>query len=150
MTVFFGKCALPERAEMDFVGAAFRDLAREAVKAGVVIGFENTLNAEDNARVQYQVNSPAFKIWYDVGNATNLVNVDAAKELRWLGRERLCQLHFKDAGYLGEGKVDFPAVLAALDAIGFAGYTHLETNSPSKDMQSDLARNLSYLQKLME
>jgi L-ribulose-5-phosphate 3-epimerase len=149
MVVFFGKCSLLTRAEMDYVVAPFKDLAKEAEKAGVIIGFENLLNAEDNARVMDQVGSKAFKIWYDVGNSTNQVNVDAAKEIRWLGRDRICALHFKDKGYLGEGKVDMPAVLASLSAIGYKGYANLETSSPSGQMEADVKRNLAYLMKLM-
>jgi sugar phosphate isomerase/epimerase len=95
------------------------------------------------------VKSRAFRIWYDVGNSTNQVGVDAAEEIRLLGRDRICQLHFKDTGYLGEGKVNFPAILKALDDVGYRGFANLETTSPSKQMEPDLRRNLEYLRKLM-
>lgn len=119
MTVFFGKCSVANRQELDYVAGVFKELAPEAERAGVILGFENLLNAEDNARAMDRVASRAFKIYYDVGNATNMVGVDAPKEIRWLGKDRICQFHFKDKGYLGEGKVDFPAVLRAVAAIGF-------------------------------
>ena len=150
MVVFFGKCALASRAEMDTAAGAFRELAPEAQKAGVVIGFENLLNADDNTRVLDQVNSPAFRIWYDVGNSTNQVGVDAAREIRSLGRDRICALHFKDQGYLGEGKVDYPAILQSLWDIRFRGFANLETSSPSGQVEADLKRNLAYLHKLMQ
>jgi L-ribulose-5-phosphate 3-epimerase len=149
MTVFFGKCSLENRAEMDTVAGAFRELAPEAEKAGVVLGFENLLNAGDNARVVDQVRSRAFRIWYDVGNATNMVGVDAPTEIRRLGRDVICALHFKDKGYLGEGKVDYPAVLKALDDIRYEGFTYLETSAPSGQMEPDLRRNLEFLRRLM-
>jgi sugar phosphate isomerase/epimerase len=148
MTVFFGKCSVQNRQELDAVAGVFKELAPEAEKAGVILGFENLLNAEDNARAMDRVASSAFKIYYDVGNSTSTVGVDAAKEIRWLGRDRICQFHFKDQGYLGEGKVDFPAVLAAIDAIGFEGYANLETGAPSGNLEADLQRNLDYLRKL--
>ena len=72
-----------------------------------------------------------------------------AEEIRKLGRERICQFHFKDKGYLGEGKVDFPAILAAIRAIGFEGWANLETGSPSGDADADTRRNLKYLEALM-
>lgn len=149
MTVFFGKCALESRREVEFVADVFRELAREAEKAGVILGFENLLTAEENARAMDRVASSAFKIYYDVGNSANRVGVDPAKEIRFLGRERICQFHFKDQGYLGQGKVDFPAVLDAIAAIGFAGYANLETNAPSGDADADLKRNLDYLRGLL-
>jgi L-ribulose-5-phosphate 3-epimerase len=148
MTVFFGKCSVLNRVELDYTADVFKELAPEAERAGILLGFENLLNAEDNARALDRVGSKAFKVYYDVGNSTNMVGVDAAKEIRWLGRDRICQLHFKDKGYLGQGKVDFPAVLAALRDIGFAGYANLETNSPSGSMADDLKKNLSYLRSL--
>ena len=36
---------------MDYVGDALRDLAPEATKAGVILGLENTISAEDNVRI---------------------------------------------------------------------------------------------------
>lgn len=149
MTVFFGKCSVLNRQELDTVAGAFRELAPEAERAGVILGFENLLNAEDNARAMDRVGSKVFKIYYDVGNATNMVGVDAAKEIRWLGAERICQLHFKDKGYLGEGKVNFPGVLGALREIGFRGFANLETGAPSGSMAGDLQRNVAYLRGLM-
>lgn len=148
MTVFFGKCSLYNRAEMDVVAGAFRELALEASKAGVVLGFENLLNAADNARVMDQVASDAFQIWYDVGNSTNQVGSDAATEIRDLGKRRICALHFKDRGYLGEGKVDYPSILRALDDIRYEGYAYLETSAPSGQMEPDLRRNLDFLRRL--
>jgi sugar phosphate isomerase/epimerase len=74
---------------------------------------------------------------------------NAAAEIRRLGRERICQFHFKDKGYLGEGKVDFPAILAAIHDIGFRGWANLETNAPSGDVDADVKRNLGYLQGLL-
>ncbi|HVX67876.1 MAG TPA: sugar phosphate isomerase/epimerase family protein, partial [Bryobacteraceae bacterium] len=150
MTVFFGQCSLTSPAEIDTVADIFKELAPEAKRAGVILGFENLLKAEDNARALDRVASDAFKIYYDVGNSTNTVGVDAAREIRWLGRDRICQFHFKDKGYLGQGKVDFPAVLAAVDAIGFRGYANLETNAPSGNTADDLKRNIAYLRGLQK
>ena len=52
MTVFFGKCALLSRAETDYAIDAFRELAQEAARAKIVIGFENVLLADENLRGQ--------------------------------------------------------------------------------------------------
>src|SRR5947208_797560 len=41
MTVFFGKCQVLQRAELDYAIGQFRELAAEAERAGIVIGFEN-------------------------------------------------------------------------------------------------------------
>ncbi|MCW5976659.1 MAG: sugar phosphate isomerase/epimerase [Bryobacteraceae bacterium] len=148
MTVFFGKCSVLNANELVYVSGLFKELAREAEKAGVILGFENLLSAEGNMRAVDLVGSEAFKIYYDVGNSTNRVGVDAPAEIRRMGKDRICQFHFKDEGYLGAGKVNFPAVLDAIHAIGFQGFANLETNSPSGSMENDLRRNLKYLEGL--
>jgi len=149
MTVFFGKCELLSRQETDSAIAAFKELVQEAARAKIVIGFENVLLADENVRAHDLIASPWFKIFYDVGNLTNMKGQNAAAEIRRLGRERICQFHFKDKGYLGEGKVDFPAILAAIHDIGFRGWANLETNAPSGDVDADVKRNLGYLQGLL-
>lgn len=148
MTVFFGKCSVLNRAELEYVAAQFKDLAAEASRAGIIIGFENLLNAEDNMRAYDLVASPAFKIYYDIGNSTNVGGFDVPREIRWLGRDRICQFHVKDKGYLGEGKVDVAAAVQAMRDIGFNGFANLETTSPSGDVEKDTLRQFAYLQAL--
>ena len=149
MLVFFGKCAVEGAADLDAVTGPLKELAPEAKKAGLVLGFENTLSARDNARVLDRVASDALKVFYDVGNSTNLGGFDVPAEIRWLGRDRICQFHLKDKGYMGEGKVDFPAIMQAIKEIGFRGYVVLETTSPSGAVEDDLKRNLAYTRRLI-
>jgi L-ribulose-5-phosphate 3-epimerase len=47
-----------------------KELAPEAERAGVILGFENTSSGADNRYAIDKVNSNAFKVWYDVGNST--------------------------------------------------------------------------------
>jgi L-ribulose-5-phosphate 3-epimerase len=148
MTVFFGKCEVLPRPELDTVIGAFREMAPHAERAGVILGFENTSSGDDNRYAVDRVASKAFKVWYDVGNST-YNGYDVPNEIRMLGRDRICQFHFKDKGYLGEGKVDYPPILRAIHDIGFQGYANLETGAPSDDVRADATRNLRYLQKLM-
>jgi L-ribulose-5-phosphate 3-epimerase len=148
MTVFFGKCQVLQRPELDYVVDRFRELAPHAERAGVILGFENTSSGEDNRYAVDKVASNAFKVWYDVGNST-YNGYDVPKEIRMLGRDRICQFHFKDHGYLGEGKVNYPPILRAIAAIGFKGYANLETTSPSGSVEADTKRNLAYLRRLM-
>lgn len=149
MTVFFGKCSVLNRTELEYVAGLFKDLAKEAQRAGIILGFENLLSAEDNMRAYDLVASPAFKIYYDIGNSTNVGGFDVPKEIRYLGRDRICQFHIKDKGYLGEGKVDVAGAIQAMKEIGFSGFANLETASPSGDVEKDTARNLSYLRGLL-
>lgn len=148
MLVFFGKCQVLQRDELDRTIAILRELAPEAERSGITLGFENTSSGADNRYALDQVKSKAFRVWYDVGNST-YNGYDVPAEIRALGRDRICMFHIKDRGYLGEGKVDIPAVLRAIDDIGFDGYANLETTSPSGDVEADTRRNFDYLRKLM-
>lgn len=145
---FFGKGALTTRAEMDYVGDVLRELAPEAEKAKVVLGLENTISAEDNLRIVERARSKAVRVYYDVGNSTNN-GFDVPREIQRLESKYICQFHLKDnPHYLGEGRVDMEAVLRAIRDIGYRGWANLETSSPSKSVEADMKRNLTYIRRL--
>ena len=148
MLVFFGKCQVLQRAELDHIIGLLKEVTPEAERAGVVLGFENTSSGEDNRYAFDKVNSKAFKVWYDIGNST-YNGYDVPKEIRALGRDRICMFHIKDKGYLGEGQVNVPGALQAIGDIGFQGLAYLETGSPSGNPEADTKRNADYLRKLM-
>ena len=144
---FFGPGALKTQAEMDVVGDALKELGPDAQKAGIILGLEDTISAKDNVRIMERSQSPAVLTYYDVGNSTqNGFNV--VEEIRWLGNDRICEMHLKDnPHYLGEGKIDFPGVIAAMTAIGFDKWAELETDAP-KDLKGDMRRNLGFIRGL--
>jgi L-ribulose-5-phosphate 3-epimerase len=146
---FFGRGGLVTHAEMDYVGDALKELAPAAEKAGVIFGLENTISAEDNVRILDRVKSKAVLVYYDVGNSMG-GHFDVVKEIRWLGKQRICQFHLKDnPHYLGEGSIDFPAVMQAIADIRFEGFANLETSCPSKSVEQDMRRNLQFVRALM-
>jgi len=146
---FFGKWALQTDAEKQYTGDALRDLAPEAEKAGVILGLENTISAEDNVRIMDRARSKNVLVYYDVGNSTNN-GFDILKEIRWLGRDRICQIHLKDnPNYLGEGKIQFAPVMAAIREIGFTAWANLETDTKAgSTVEADMRRNLAYIKGL--
>ena len=85
--------------------------------------------------------SKAVLTYYDVGNS-NRNGFDVVKEIRWLGKDRICQIHLKDKTYIGEGPIDFPAVMKAITDIGYSGFANLETSAPSGSIEDDMRRNL--------
>lgn len=147
---FFGPAAIDNQSERERVGDMLKEFGPEAAKAGIVLGLENTLSAEDNARLLERAGSKSISVYYDVGNSTHIGGFDAPKEIRWLGKDRICQIHLKDKGYLGEGKINFPDVMRAIREIGFRGFANLETSSPSGSVEGDVLRNLAYLRGVMQ
>lgn len=145
---FFGKCELLTPQDMDATADALKEVVKQAEKAGVTLGLENTISAKDNVRIMDRVGSPAVKVYYDVGNSTQWGH-NILEEISWLGASRICQFHLKDKGFLGEGKIDFPQVMNRIMGLGFNGFANLETDAPSGSVEADMKRNLAYVQKLM-
>lgn len=147
---FFGKGALQNQAEMDYVGDVLRELAPEAVKTGVILGLEDTISARDNVRIMERTKSPAVLTYYDVGNSTK-GGFNVVEEIRWLGAGRICEVHLKDnPHFLGQGTIDFPAVVDALADVGFRAWAELETDCPTGSVEKDMATNLAYIRGVME
>jgi len=146
---FFGKQQIKEKDEQKAVAERLKPLAPLAEKAGVILGLEDTISAEENAWIMDQVGSPAVKVYYDVGNSFNQ-KYDIYKEIVWLGKDRVCQLHIKDnPSYLGKGQIDMPRYVEAVLKSGFEGWAVLETSSPSKNIKDDMVINSTYLRGLL-
>jgi L-ribulose-5-phosphate 3-epimerase len=146
---FFGKWGLQTPAEMNYVGDALRELAPEAEKAGVILGLEDEISAEDNVRIMDRSDSKNVLVYYDVGNSTK-AGFDVVKEIRWLGKDRICQFHLKDnPHFLGEGQIKFEPILHAIHDIGFSGFANLETNARRDAVEADMRRNLMFIRSVM-
>ena len=105
-------------------------VAPKAEKADVVLGIESWLSARDHIRILDAVGSRHVQVYYDVANSTQM-GYDIVAEIRQLGRDRICELHAKENGYLlGQGRIDFAAVRNALDDIGYTGWLQIEGAVP--------------------
>jgi L-ribulose-5-phosphate 3-epimerase len=147
---FFGRWALKTGAEMDRVGDILRELAPEAEKAKAILGLEDTISAADNVRIMERSRSPNVLTFYDVGNSTK-AGFDVVKEIRWLGKQRICQFHFKDNPHLlGEGPIRFVPIVQAIRDIGFSGWANLETDVQPNRLDADMQRNLRYVRRIVD
>ncbi len=147
---FFGKGELrmdvPE--EVQRVVEVLKEAGPRAAAGGVTLGLENTLSADDNLALLEKIGSPGVMVYYDIGNSFSRGR-DIPAEIRKLGSGRICQFHIKDnPGLLGQGKMDLPAVAAAIRDIGYRGWLVLETASPSGDVEQDTRTNLAYVKKV--
>lgn len=147
---FFGKWAIKSDAELAHVGDALRELAPDAERAGIILGLEDTISAEDNVRIMDLSRSPNVKVYYDVGNST-VAGFDVVKEIRWLGKDRICQFHFKDnPHFMGEGSIQFAPVVQAIKDIGWTGWANLETDARPGHLDADLERNREYIRGIID
>lgn len=150
MLPFFGKGDLRnDKKGLDVVVERLKGVAPKAEKAGVVIGLESWLSAEQNMDIINRVGSPAVKVYYDVGNSHKR-GYDIYKEIRSLGAENLCEFHAKDYGNLfGEGKVDFKKVRLAMDDAGYRGWIQIEGAKPL-GLEASYRHNAKYLRSIFQ
>lgn len=147
---FFGRWAIQGDAEIAHVGDALRELAPEAERAGVILGLEDTISAEDNVRIMEMSRSRNVLVYYDVGNSTK-AGFDVVKEIRWLGKDRICQFHLKDnPHFLGEGTIPFTPVVQTIRDLGWQGWANLETDARPGNLDADMRRNLGYIQRVLD
>jgi L-ribulose-5-phosphate 3-epimerase len=148
MLPFFGRGDLRD----DEVGAAvvverLKRVAPKAEKAGVIIGLESQLSAEQHLDIINRVGSPAVKVYYDVGNS-HKNGYDIYEEIRMLGSRHLCEFHAKDYRHLfGQGKVDFEEVRRAMDDAGYRGWIQIEGARPL-GLEASYRHNAEYLRSI--
>jgi L-ribulose-5-phosphate 3-epimerase len=135
-----------------------------AEAAGVTLAIENNiqpflLRAVDLARMVDEVASPAFRVYYDVGN-TSWIGADPAAEIVELG-DRIAQFHFKNRTSLRgtpgsevvsvnmPGIVQFEPVMRAIKEIGFDGRFVVEVPTLNKDADFVAQENYAALKQLL-
>jgi len=125
----------------------FKALAKTAEKHEVNLDLETSFDADRLQTIIDRVGSERIKVYYDTSNQTNR-GYDVPAELRRLGAQ-IGMIHAKDTdqSMLGQGKVDFPGVDAAMRKIGYDGYIVLETPA-TDDPASAHSQNLAFIRKL--
>lgn len=148
LLAFFGKGDLRDDTQgMDRVVQRLKKVTPRAEDAGVILGIESWLNAEQHLEIIDRVDSPALQVYYDVGNSLHC-KYDIYAEIRQLG-DQICEFHAKDYENLfGQGSVDFPEVRRAMDEIGYRGWIQLEPVKYPKGREQTFRLNTQYLRKI--
>lgn len=127
--------------------AAFARSQRCRAKVGMESVGRTGRSADQALAMIEAVGSPMLGVYYDVGNA-DYQSFDPIAEIRQLGKH-IVQIHVKEIGAeMGEGKLDFPAIFAAIKGIAYDGYLVLETES-GDDPAGSAARNLDFVRSLL-
>ncbi|HZP00147.1 MAG TPA: sugar phosphate isomerase/epimerase family protein [Terriglobia bacterium] len=145
LVAFFGKGDLKgDKPGTDAVVERLKRLAPQAEKAGVVLGFESWLSADEHMAILDRVGSPALKVYYDVGNSHKM-GYDIYKEIRFLGKH-ICEFHAKDYDDLyGKGTINFPEVRRAMDDIGYRGWIQIEGTKFPLGVEESVEYDAKYL-----
>lgn len=150
LLAFFSKGDLrDDAAGVDEVVRRLKAVAPKAEKAGVILGLESWLSAQQHLEILERVGSTAVQVYYDVCNSSDR-GYDIYKEIRALGK-RICEFHAKENGsLLGQGKVDFQKVRAALDDIGYQGWVQIEgAVPPGKPLLESYQANCKFLRGIL-
>ncbi|MFO1498909.1 MAG: sugar phosphate isomerase/epimerase family protein [Verrucomicrobiota bacterium] len=150
LLAFFSKGDLKgDKPGTDEVVRRLRQVAPKAEKAGVVLGVESWLSAEEQMDILQRVGSPSVQVYYDVANSHQM-GYDIYREIRWLGRKHICEFHMKENGaLLGQGVVDFGRVREALDDIGYEGWMQIEGAVPAgQEMFESYQKNCAFLKRV--
>lgn len=144
-----GELKADNETDMQRVIDVLKELAPRAEKAGAVLGLETYLPLKAHLRILDAVQSPALQVYYDFYNLCVTKNNDFVEDLKTLGRDRICEVHFKEGpDPLGSGAIDWQRVADTLVDIEYKNWVVLETSAPSNDVVADARRNLKYAEEL--
>jgi sugar phosphate isomerase/epimerase len=149
LLAFFGNGDLRgDKEGTDEVVKRLKAAAPKAEEAGVVLGIESWLSAEEHLAILDRVGSPSVQVYYDVGNSHHIGH-DIYAEIPQLGAERICEFHAKDYDDLyGKGSIDFPRVREAVDAIGYRGWIVIEGIELPLGLEESIRYDAEYLRKI--
>jgi L-ribulose-5-phosphate 3-epimerase len=145
---FFGKADLRnDPPGIEAVTRALKRLAPQAEKAGVILGLESWLSAEEHLKIIKDVGSSAVRVYYDVGNAQE-AGYNFSKEIGLLGGQ-ICEVHAKDYQDLyGKGSMDFLEVRRALENIGYTGWLVIEGTKTPLGIEPSIRYDRDYLRTI--
>jgi L-ribulose-5-phosphate 3-epimerase len=125
-----------------------REVAPKAEKAGIYLGIESWLSAEEHMRILDSVGSSHVKVYYDVANSHKM-GYNIYQEIRSLGKH-ICEFHAKENGVLlGKGAIDFQQVRQAMDDIGYKGWLQIEgAVPPGATMLDSYKSNQAFLRSI--
>lgn len=151
LLAFFNKGDLKEdEAGRQEVIRRLKKVVPKAEKAGVILGIESLLSADEHLAIIDAVGSKNVRIYYDVANSHKM-GYNIYEEMERLGNEYICEVYAKEKGsLLGQGKIDFPRVKQILDDINYDGWVIIEASVPNgADMLESYQANNRYLRKIL-
>ena len=122
---------------------------------GLVIGIRTGLSAKEDIKLLEQINSEGIQIYFSVQEALDNKR-DLYKELKTLGRKRICQIHISetDGVTLPHSKnIDMHRVKEQLDKMGWRGWLVVERSRDAGDVRNvkkNFGMNIRYLKEVFQ
>lgn len=127
-----------------------KKVAPKAEKAGIILGIESWLSADEHLHIIESVGSKNVRVYYDVANSHKM-GYDIYEEMQRLGKEYICEVHAKENGFLlGQGQIDFPRVKNILDEVRYKGWVIIEGALPQgADLLDAYVKNNQFLRSVL-
>ena len=122
---------------------------------GLVIGIRTGLSAKEDIKLLEQINSEGIQIYFSVQEALDNKR-DLYKELKTLGRKRICQIHISetDGVTLPHSKnINMHRVKEQLDKMGWSGWLVVERSRDAGDVRNvkkNFGMNIRYLKEVFQ
>lgn len=126
-----------------------------AENAGVIIGIETALDATEEVKLLKEIGSKSIQIYFNFSNPLE-AGRDIHKELKILGKNRICQIHCtdKDGVWLQNNtRLDLKKVKNTLDKMGWKGWLVIERSrdaSKPQDVKGNFGANTAYLKSIFQ
>ena len=135
--------------------ARLRVVGDMAEKDGVVIGIETSLTAKEEIELLKEIDSPGIKIYFKFQNALE-AGRNLYKELKILGKERICQIHCTDTDGVTlpyNDRLDMKKVKKILDKMRWKGWLVVERSRNKDDVRNvkkNFGENVTYLKNIFQ
>lgn len=150
LLAFFSKGDLrADEAGIREVIRRLKKVAPKAEKAGIILGIESWLSADEHLDIIYAIGSKNVQVYFDVANSYQMGH-DIYEEMSRLGKEYICEVHAKENGYLlGQGNIDFVKVKKVLNDINYRGWIIMEGGVPTgADLFDSYVANTKYIRSI--
>ena len=126
-----------------------------AAAEGLVIGIETQLDAKGDVKLLKEIDSFGIKIYFKFQNALENGR-DLCKELKILGKKRICQIHCTDTDGVTlrfNERLDMNKVKKTLDKMGWSGWLVVERSRDKDDVHTvrkNYGTNIEYLKEVFQ
>ena len=126
-----------------------------AAAEGLVIGIETQLDAKGDVKLLKEIDSFGIKIYFKFQNALENGR-DLCKELKILGKKRICQIHCTDTDGVTlrfNERLDMNKVKKTLDKVGWSGWLVVERSRDKDDVHNvrkNYGTNIEYLKEVFQ
>ena len=132
-----------------------KEVGELAASEGVVIGIETQLDAKGEVKLLKEIGSSGIRIYFKFQNALENGR-DLCKELKILGKKRICQIHCTDTDGVTlsfNKRLDMNKVKKTLDKMGWNGWLVVERSRDKDDVRNvkkNYGTNIEYLKKVFQ